>query len=974
MHRFAEFSAALILCAGLAASARAQRTGGNLEIHVTDDSGAVIPGADIAVTGPAGPAGKASADAEGKYVFTGLPGGSYKVRVSWTGFASGQAAAANVAPGQTAVLNVALHIQAAEQKVTVSAEAPEALSTDPAANAGALVLTGADLEALPDDPDELMADLRALAGPGAGLGDMQLFVDGFSGGRLPSKESIREIRINQNPFSAEYDRVGFGRTEIFTKPGSDQFHGMGFFKFSDGMLNSRNPYAPFKPPYQNRQFGGNVGGPLGKKASIFLDAERRAIDDNAVINAMGLDSAFHIAPFRTALTAPQAYSNLSARVDYQLTEKNTLVSRVNWWNSDNQNAGVGGFSLASTACQRAQNGYSLQLTDTAVLSATAINETRFQVSRASIGQTGANSGPAIVVLDAFNGGSPLDPNASDVQNRFELQNYTSLSLGPHLLKFGGRVRGVSLTDSSIKGFGGEYVFAGGTGPALDAANQVIPDASGNPVSVPLTSIERYQRTLLFANMGLDPAQIRALGGGPSHFLLTGGQPAMSLAEADAGLYIQDDWRVRPNFSLSAGLRWEVQTGISDMKDFAPRLGFAWAPGRGKHAKTVIRGGAGIFYDRFGENLLLDAMRFNGVTQRQYVVRDPNFFPNVPAFASMASTGLQPVVHSIQPGLRAPYVIETSLGVERQLPLKLVLGVNYINTHGVHLLRSRDINAQLPNDPGARPFAGGGNFMYESSGLLNQNQLITSVTRRFGAGLSLFGYYAYGRAFSNTDGPGTFPMSQYNLAGEYGRAAMDIRHQGVIGASFLTPLGLRLSPFLLARSGAPFDIVTGHDLTGDGIFTARPAFAADPLAAGVVMSPWGMFNLKPGPGAVTIPRNYGQGPGYFTLNFRLSKTFGFGGTKEGGGHAAGGKHGAGGLQSAESGLHNILRDGSTGQRYNLTLSIQVRNILNYMNPGIPVGNLSSPLFGMSTWLASAAGPQSVAAGDNRRIQFQLRFGF
>ena len=463
MRRFANFTATLILCFGLGTWARAQRTGGSLEVHVTDDSGAVIPGAGIAVAGPEGSAGKATADAEGKCLFTGLADGSYHVQVSWTGFASEKAATANVAAGQTVVLNVALHIKTAEQKVTVSADAPEALSTDPASNAGALVLTGADLEALPDDPDELAADLRALAGPGAGLGDMQLFVDGFSGGRLPSKESIREIRINQNPFSAEYDRVGFGRTEIFTKPGSDLFHGMAFFKFSDGTFNSRNPYAPFKPAYQNRQFGGNAGGPLGKKASIFLDVERRAIDDNAVINAMGVGPSFRIAPVRTALTAPQAYSNLSARVDYQLTQKNTLVSRVNWWDSSNQNAGIGGFSLASTAYQRSQNGYSLQLTDTAVLSATAINETRFQVSRTSIGQTGVNSGPSIVVLDAFNGGSPLDPNASDLQNHFELQNYTSLSMGTHLLKFGGRVRGVSLTDSSVKGFGGEFVFAGGRG-------------------------------------------------------------------------------------------------------------------------------------------------------------------------------------------------------------------------------------------------------------------------------------------------------------------------------------------------------------------------------------------------------------------------------------------------------------------------------------------------------------------------------
>ncbi len=975
MRRLANLSIALILCFGLGQRGRAQRAEGTLEVHVADDSGGVIPGAEIAVTGATGLAAKATADAEGKCLFNGLPVGSYNVRASWTGFAPEESAAAKVASGHTAVLHVSLHIKVSREQLTVRSAPPETLSTDPTANAGALVLTGAALEALPDDPDDLAADLKALAGPAAGMGDMQLFVDGFSGGRLPSKESIREIRINQNPFSAEYDRVGFGRTEVFTKPGSDRFHGIGFWKFSDAVLNSRNPYAPIKPAYQNRQLGGNVGGPLGKRASAFLDFERRSIDDNAVINAMGVDSAFRIVPVRAALSAPQAHSNLSVRLDYQLTEKNTVVGRVNWSDSDNRNAGIGGFSLSSTAYQRSQRGYSLQLTDTAVLSASAINETRFQVSRTSIGQTSSNPAPYISVLDAFNGGGALDPRASDLQNRLELQNYTSLSRGTHLLKFGGRLRSVSLTDSSMKDFRGEFVFAGANGPELDASNHVVVDSSGMPVIVPLTSIERYRRTLLFENLGLAPSQIRALGGGPSHFLLTGGQPLASLTQADAGLYIQDDWRIRPNLTFSAGLRWETQTNIQDRSDFAPRLGFAWAPGGRKRGKTVIRGGAGIFYDRFGENLVLDALRFNGVNQEPYVVHDPKFFPNIASSSDLAALGLSPTVRRVQSNLRAPYVTEAALGIERQLPLKLVLGVNYINTHGLHLLRSRDINALLPNGHGARPYAGGGIYLYESSGLLNQNQIITSITRRFGRGLSLFGYYAYGRAFSNTDGPRSFPMNQYNLKGEYGRSASDIRHRGVLGSSFVAPLAIRLSPFLLVRSGAPFDVVTGRDVTGDGIFTARPSFAPDPLAEGVVSSPFGVFNLKPGPGAVIIPRNYGQAPAYFTLNFRLSRTFGFGGLKEGTKRASGGgKHGGGGSPADESGLHSILRDGSTGQRYNLTLSIQVRNVLNYVNPGLPVGNLSSSLFGQSTWLASAAGPESAAAGDNRRIQLQLRFGF
>jgi hypothetical protein len=508
---------------------------------------------------------------------------------------------------------------------------------------------------------------------------------------------------------------------------------------------------------------------------------------------------------------------------------------------------------------------------------------------------------------------------------------------------------------------------------LDAANKPVLDSSGQTITVPLSSVERYRRTLLFPN--LTPLQLHDLAAGPSQFLMAGGQPLVSLAQMDSGVYLQDDWRVRPNLSLSAGLRWEAQNRIRDWKDFAPRLGFAWAPGgHGKRsAKTVIRGGAGVFYDRFGESLSLEALRYDGVNRHLYLLHDPGFFPIVPTMADLAAGGALEIVRRIQPGLRAPTMTEAAVAVERQLPLKLVLSVNYINTHGSHLLRSRNINAPLPHTDGLRPYSGGNIYQYESSGVLNQNQIVANLSRRFARGLSLFGYYAYGRALSNTDGPDSFPMNQYDLRGEYGRAATDVRHRGVLGASMATRLGFRLSPFLLGRSGAPVNIITGEDANGDGLYTDRPAFASDPRAAGIVSSRLGVFDPNPGPGTVIIPRNYGQGPAYFTLNLRLSRTFGFGGSREGKKLAAHGPKERG-LLPDESGLRGLLRDGSTGQRFNLTLSVQARNILNHVNPGLPVGNMSSALFGQSNFLAAASGPESMTSGDNRRVLLQLKFSF
>jgi len=275
---------ALVTVSMLAAGAAlAQTMGGVLRGTLADDSGAVIPGAAVNLSGH-GLQKTVSTGADGSWVFAGLSPGTYTVRVSFSGFSPYESTVV-VQAGKTSQLSIRLIVLAEKQEVTVKGEPGPTVSTEPDNNAGALVLRAEDLEALPDDPDDLAADLQALAGPAAGPNGGQIFIDGFSGGRLPPKESIREIRINQNPFSAEYDRLGFGRIEILTKPGTDKFRGMAFFNDSDGTFNSRNPLVPNKPDFVSRMYGGNVSGPISKKSSFFIDVEKRDIDDNAIISA-----------------------------------------------------------------------------------------------------------------------------------------------------------------------------------------------------------------------------------------------------------------------------------------------------------------------------------------------------------------------------------------------------------------------------------------------------------------------------------------------------------------------------------------------------------------------------------------------------------------------------------------------------------------------------------------------------------------
>lgn len=959
----------------------------SLRGQVLDPSGAVIPGATVILRGPSGKPVSVKADAVGQYVFDGLKPGSYTLLAGAKGFAAYRVDNLDLSASKT--LDIHLEVAVEAQEVTVS-DITNQVSVSPDSNAGALVLRGSDLDMLSDDPDQLAEDLQALAGPAAGPNGGQIFVDGFSGGQLPPKSSIREIRINQNPFSAEYDRLGFGRIEIFTKPGTDKFRGQFFSMFSDNALNARNPFVAEKPPFQSRFFGGTLSGPVTKKSSFSFDMERRGIDENAVINATILDQNLAPTPYQKAVITPETRMTISPRFDYAINDKNTLVVRYMHSRTDNRNQGIGGFSLDSRAYDMRDRDHSIQITETNILSTRTINETRFQFLRNNTVQTGDNTIPTIQVLDAFTGGGAQIGRTSNEQNRWELHNLTTHTRGTHAIKFGGRIRGSSLSDFSPQNYGGTYTFAGGPAPLLDANLKPVIGPDGAPVLIEISSLERFRRTELLRSLSYSGAQIRALGGGPSQYTVAAGNPLAKVDQVDLGVFALDDWRVRPNFTFSYGLRYETQTNISDYKDFAPRISFAWGVGKGNTKKTVIRGGFGTFFDRVADSLTLQTIRFNGVNQQQYVVANPDFYPLAPPVTELNARQAPQAIRKIDTALQAPRVYQTAIGVERQLPRNTTLAVNYVFSRGTHMLRTRNVNAPLAD--GSYPLGSPGVlYLYESSGSMRHNQLITNFNSRISPRMSLFGFYALGSAKGDTDGAGTLPANSYDLRSEWGPTAMDVRHRVFIGGSITTPGGLSLSPFFTASSGAPFNIITGLDNNHDSVFNDRPAFATDPNAPGVVSTRWGLFKLNPGPGDTIIPRNYARGPAHYSLNLRLSRTWGFGSRGESGpgadwrpmggpgGGPGGGRHGGGppmmmGGGRGPGGPGGIFGSGSTSKRFNLTLSMSVRNLLNTVNLSTPVGNLSSPLFGESLSLAGGFGPMGSSPAANRRIDLQLRLSF
>jgi hypothetical protein len=965
-------------------SAVAQTPPGALRGQVTDPSGAAIAGASVVMTPATGSPVVVQSNAQGTYEFKTLPAGKYSLTVAAQGFTLYENDNVVIAD-QPLRLNVTMTIEVETQKIQVSDSAPT-IDVNPANNAGAIIISGKELEALPDDPDELLADLQALAGPSAGPNGGQMYIDGFTAGQLPPKASIREIRINQNPFSAEYDKLGYGRIEIFTKPGTDKFHGQFLADGNDSVFNSPNPFAGPEPPYYSTLFNGSIGGPLGKNASFYFSLDRRNINELAAINAVVLDPTFTTAiPYIQALPQPRQRTNFGPRFDWALTKNNTLTARYQYYrDTETNNLGGSQLNLPAQAYYSKETEDTVQISDTQVFGAKLVNETRFQYLHDLNYQNPSTTYPAANVLGDFLGGGSAQGTINDVQNSYELQNYTSLIHGNHTIKFGARLRGTVDTNYATSGFNGTFVFS-----TLTGTTTLTPDCVTQTQNPPCPA--SLSAAMLAIQNGTTPYA--------TQLTYTIGTPTAEVDYYDIEPYVQDDWRVLPNLTLSSGLRFESQNAIHDRADWAPRVGFAWGVrGRSSPPVVVIRGGYGIFYDRFQIAQILQAERLNGslAGQEQFTIDNPTCFPGLNvALTSFSNCGSPNAttsnVYQISPELHAPYTLQGAISVERQVTKSATLALTYLNSRGFDQLLTINANAPYPGTPCSpcvTPSPGGAVYRYVSQANFKQNQFIVNTNIRVGSRLQLFGYYTLNYANSDTAGVTSFASNSYNISQDYGRASFDIRHRLFLGGSIGLPYAFRLSPFMIVSSGTPFNITTRTDLNGDLQYNDRPGLVSTATCPAVTISgaasniyctPLGTFDALDASGTL-LPVNYGTGPGHFVMNLRLTKTFGFGPLAKGGGNTGQGQHTGGGGGGGHGGGPRgpLFGSGpsfsstSSERRYNLTLGVSARNAFNNVNAANPNAVLGSRLFDVSNSLQGGSYSPSTAA--NRRIDLQATFSF
>jgi len=974
---------------------------------VVDETNAYIAAAPLTLDDGKGKKYTGMSDDRGRYRFMVKPG-VYTLTVEVEGFAK-YSQEIDLTEKQAAPFDVKLKVVITEQVEVKDNSA--GISTEPDRNLSAITLTEKDLEALPDDPDELLQTLKQMAGAAGGGDDAAIYVGGFrERGQLPPKEAILRININQNPYSAEYSEPGASRIEIITKPGSDTFHGGFNMTFNDESLNARDAFATFRAPFQDRRYGGYFSGPIIRNRwGFFFDFSRNETDGNGFVNAVVLDPiSFLPIPFATTVLTPTRNYNVSIRTDYLATKKHTFGFQFRHNASQSSRSG-GGFTLPERGSNSSSSENNVRFSLTTIASEHAVNEVRLQISSRETRSRALSDAVAINVLDAFNGGGSQS-FTDNSNNNLDFTDSLTYTRKTHTFKTGFKAEAVQPDNLNRSNFGGTFTF--GQDFERDATGQIIPGSDGAPI--PITPIELYSRV------------VRGVPGyRPSQFSINRGDPFIGFSQWEYGWFAQDDWKVSKRFFMSYGMRHEFQTHLKDRLNFAPRFSMAWSAD--KAGKSTIRGGGGIFYAFVDSGITSETIRLDGGHQQNFVVQQPNFFENIPATFENGTTPRLPTIRQKAEGLNDPYTIMGSVSYERQLPWKMFGSTTYTWTRGVHLLRTRNINAPTGFTDGSLvfPFPGEGPILeYESTGLSTRNQFMVNVRTGFSQRLTLGATYTLASTHNNTDGANSNPANPYDLSTEWGRAGGDVRHNFFLFSSVTAPWGLRINPLLNMRSGAPFNILTGRDNNRDNQYTDRPSFA-NPGDPGAIVTPWGTFNPNPLPGEKIIPRNFGEGPGFVSVNIGISKTFGFGTPSNnfraaggrgqqngqnndsnqqgqnqrgnnrgnqnrgaagargepgggraggGGGGARGGGFGGGAIPMRGGGGGNAMFGGinEVRHKYNLTLSINTIDIFNHVNFANYNGVLTSSFFGRSN--GTLGGRGGFGGGGSRRIDLSLRFNF
>lgn len=868
--------------------------------QVMDETGALIVDATVTMSG-GGETVRTGRD--GRFVTACLAHGSYQAKFESPGFEP-VTRRLEIGPGASQ-LTVRLKLQTV---TTVVNAAPEEIGVASEDIAGSRTFTKDDMAQLADDPDEFSRQLQVLAAAAGGApGQAIVTVDGFQNtGQIPPKSAIAFIRVNPDLFSAEYARPPYrgGRIEIFTKPGRSNLHGALFTTQSAGWLNAKDPFSPSRAAIGKQRYGFELSGPVAKNRSDFaLALEHRQISQFAVVDAVTLDGSGNQVPVSANVATPQSLWQGSTRFGYLISPKNNLTTTYTANVNELGNQGVGGNVLADAGYNSAQSEHVLQVTNLQTLSANLVHETRFGYTWRYRADTPDSTAPSLQVVGAFTSGGVATGYLRSHERDLEVDDDVIFSHGRHNLKAGIELLDTSLNQTQPSGFNGTYIFGGGLAPSL----------AGSGTLTTITGLEQYRRALL----GLP-------GGTPTQFNVTTGTQDISLNQLQTVVYAQDQWKFHPRLQFALGVRWAMQNAPVTVGNVGPRLGLSWSPDR--HQKTVFHARTGLFFSSIDPQTALTAHQLNGTIQSQLQINNPVYGSPLTSGTSTITSLRAPL-----PRLTQSPSLQSHLGVEHEFPRHWHAQANLYLAHAWDSLRSSDINAPLDGSPtGARPIEPNVNlYQFQQTGRLGGNVLFVGVDQHSLKQLQIFAGYVRMDLRGDADSSTFFPQSSFSNRGEIARPSWEATHQLIAFSNYVLPRSVNLSVQFNAASGLPYNVTSGFDNNGDGVFNDRPVFSTSSSTT-VYNTRFGL--LSPDGSGEALGRNAGTLPWNVHLDTNLSRTF-------------------------------TLPHRAGKEVQSVALNLRSTNLLNHTNVLAVGGVLGSPLFG-----------QAYQADAGRRVEAGLRWSF
>ena len=824
-------SLCVLVVSAVPARAQAARQG-RLLVTVVDATSAVIPGAVVRLVGIDDTTKKlqfepAKTSDKGIATFERLPLGRYSVQSEFPGFQMGLLRDLRVRAGDNRHVMV-LPLEKFADEVTVGRD-KLTTAADRAGTFGT-ALTREQIEALSDDPDEMQRQLQDMAGPGA-----TIRVDSFEGQQLPPKAQIKAVHITRDSFAAESHSAGMMFIDIITQPGIGPLRGSTRFGFYDSKLDGRNPLIPKKGPAQNRSFGANLGGSLIKERSSF-SISFSGSDNYSTPNLYAYVPA-GLRAENLALRSPSNNYMVMGLFDYAITKDQTLRLSAYRFSFNTENQGVGGYNLAERAYSSGNSSSTIRIQEAGPIGRRFFINTRLAMNLSDSDSNSTLEAPTIVVNDAFTGGGAQQVGGSHTKT-FSLQSDLDYVRGIQSWRFGIQLDGGSYRSTSASNYLGTYTFE-----SLDAYN------AGRP--------RTYSRRI--------------------------GDPNVSYSYLQAGLYVQDDLRIRKNLTLSPGARFEAQTHLHDLSNIGPRFGVTWAPF--KSGKTTLRASWGIFYDWLSTGTYAQTVQLDGFRQREVILVSP-------AYPDPGPLGSAPPINRYLLGSDAQMSrnIRVSVGINQDITKLVKIGATYSDVHATGLMTGVNLNAPVN---GIRPDPRFANVIETmSAGRARSQSLGTNVTLSFSPptmgqtmsgpllawkrGLSVYTSYTLSRSMSDTEGPFSVPASgtlatEWGPSSGYGSGGMftmmsvgdmfissgffgsDVRHRVSVSLYSNAIKNLSASFSLSASSGSPYTIRTGYDNNGDSIFNDRPAgVGRGTLRTAGQWTSYGYFTYTIGLGKRKIP--------------------------------------------------------------------------------------------------------------------------